>query len=103
MPNGKAERGNATLRQCDKSLLRLPTGCVLSVPIQNNATEHSSCCKLTAARQDFALCLAVMSCDEVCYASALVRNLSVLSHAVLADAASNTSERASFMKAWCAS
>ena len=37
------------------------------------------------------------------YASAFFRNLSVLSHAVFADAASYTSGRASFMNAWCAS
>ncbi len=37
------------------------------------------------------------------HASAVFRNLSVRSHAVLADAGSYTSGRASFMKAWCAS
>ena len=56
-----------------------------------------------AVRQDFALPLDVTSRDEICYARALVKNLSVLCHAVFADTASNTSGRASFMKAWCAS
>jgi|HubBroStandDraft_4_1064222.scaffolds.fasta_scaffold01379_11 hypothetical protein len=44
MPNSTAERGNATLRPCSKFLLLVPTGCVLNVPIRNNATEHSFCC-----------------------------------------------------------
>jgi hypothetical protein len=34
LPNSTAERGNATLRPCNKSLLLVPTGCVLSGPIQ---------------------------------------------------------------------
>jgi len=44
VPNSWAGRGNATLRQSYKSFLRVPTACVLRVPIQDNATEHSSCC-----------------------------------------------------------